>query len=209
MSVYKYQPLVVYRNLQKFVEYRSINTSYQWLGDAEFTRVINSDEYIVIRGVQSRPYNNKPKQIAIVLIAPNSEYASVLAKFRRMYNMVYTNDLDIMLIVTESGVSTFIKKTLNSEFTKSRTDFIIRDYTYSLFTIVIPEHVQVPPHKFASQDEITMLTKVGGLRRLQKILDGDPPAIWMGAESGDVIRIERPSESSGVALVYRLCIRGG
>lgn len=211
MSVYKYQPLIVYQNLKKLLEYRRIKSSYTFLSGADFTRTILADEYIVIEGVQTRPNGNRPKKISIVLIGPGSDYANTLAKFRKMFNAVYTDDLDIMLLVTESGVSTYIKKTLMGEFTKSRSDFIIRDYSYAMFTLVVPEHVQVPSHTFASEEEITDLSfgSIASLRRLQKILDSDPMAVWIGAEPGDLVKIIRPSEASGLALVYRFCIRGG
>lgn len=210
MSVYKYQPLVVYQNLKKLLEYRRIKSSYTFIGGPEFTRAILADEYIVIGGVQERPNGYKPKKIAIVLIGPGSDYANTLAKFRKMFNAVYTDDLDIMLLITESGVSTYIKKTLMSEFTKNRNDFIIRDYPYAMFTLVVPEHVQVPEHTFASTEEISDIShgSHASLRRLQKIMDNDPMAVWIGAEPGDLIKIVRPSEASGITLVYRYCVRG-
>jgi DNA-directed RNA polymerase subunit H (RpoH/RPB5) len=210
MSVYKYQPLVVYQNLRKLLEYRKIKSSYTFVGGPEFTRSILADEYIVINGVQERPNGLKSKQIAIVLIGPGSDYANTLAKFRKMFNAVYTDGLDIMLLITEAGVSTYIKKTLMGEFTKNRSNFIIRDYSYAMFTLVVPEHVQVPEHTFATNEEVADQShgSISSLRRLQKILDSDPMAVWMGAEPGDLIRITRPSESAGMALVYRYCIRG-
>lgn len=210
MSVYKFQPLVVYQNLKKLLEYRGIKSSYSFLSGPEFTRTILADEYLVISGIQNRPNGAKSKQIAIVLIGPGSDYASTLAKFRKMFNAVYTDDLDIMLLITESGVSTYIKKTLAGEFTRGRKDFIVRDYSYNMFTLVVPEHVQVPSHTFATESEIAEQSHgdIASLRRLQKILDSEPMAVWIGAEPGDLIRIVRPSESAGVALVYRYCIRG-
>lgn len=211
MSVYKYQPLVVYQNLRQLLKYRKIQSTYTWLSDSEFTKALIADEYIVISGIQSRPNGQKSKRITIVMIGPGSEYANTLAKFRKMFNAVYSSDLDILLLITEAGVSTYIKKTLLGEFTKNRNDFIIRDYPYTLFTLVVPEHVQVPMHEFATTEEIEYQSNgsLSSLRRLQKILDSDPMAVWIGAEPGDLIRITRPSESSGVTLVYRYCIRGG
>lgn len=210
MSVYKYQPLVVYQNLKILCRYRLITTSHTWLDDEALVRKLQSEEYLEIRGVQSRPNGAKSRSVSLLLIAPGSEYASALAKFRRLYGSVYKDDLELLILITETSVSNYIKKTLGSEFTKSRPDFAIRDYAYRHFTIVVPEHVQVPKHEFASAEEIAEQSHGDpqSLRRMEKIYDTDPAAIWLGAEPGDLLRIVRPSESSLTTLVYRYCIRG-
>lgn len=214
-SVYKYQPWVVYQNIEKLLKYRHITSNYAFIRSVDqLNQKFISDEYIIISGQQKRPDNingaQASKNISIVLIGPNSDYANNLAKFRRLFNAVYKDDLHLMLIISDAGVSTYIKKTLGDEFTMNRSDFTIRDYTYSLFTIAIPEHIQVPMHSFASQGEIVDMCRGQShlLRRLLKIRDSDPAAVWIGAEPGDVVKIIRPSESAGTALIFRYCIRG-
>lgn len=69
-------------------------------------------------------------------------------------------------------------------------------------------HDIVPEHDIVEEKEILKLEKEYGISReqLPKIKAGDPAAKAIGARPGDVIRINRESETAGRHLIYRYCI---
>lgn len=69
-------------------------------------------------------------------------------------------------------------------------------------------HDIVPEHDIIPEKEIQELETQYGISReqLPKIKAGDPAAKAIGAKPGDVIRIDRESETAGRHLMYRYCI---
>ena len=72
------------------------------------------------------------------------------------------------------------------------------------------EHDLVPKHIIAEQSEVDLvLTHYGIVKtQLPRILRDDPAARVLGARPGQVIRIERDSQTSGTAFYYRLVVDG-
>jgi DNA-directed RNA polymerase subunit H (RpoH/RPB5) len=70
-------------------------------------------------------------------------------------------------------------------------------------------HMFVPPHRKLSNDEINALVKSLHLQSKYKLANikyhVDMQARVLGLVPGSVVAIERPSESSGLAYVYRVC----
>ena len=81
-------------------------------------------------------------------------------------------------------------------------------YPYFVFSsyLLAPEHVTIPPHRILTDEEEIELMETANIEKsgLQKILVNDPPVVWIGGEVGDIIRIDMPSEASGIAPHYRL-----
>jgi len=80
----------------------------------------------------------------------------------------------------------------------------VRLCTYDAFVTDVPASPLVPVHSFADPAEfaLTGLPK----EQLPKILASDPPVVWLGGRRGDVLKIVRPSETAGLAVVYRLVL---
>ncbi len=71
------------------------------------------------------------------------------------------------------------------------------------------KHQLVPRHIKLSNEEVTeMMDKylIRGKIQLPYILHNDPIAKWLGLKQGDVIKIERYNENSGLAYYYRVCV---
>lgn len=71
------------------------------------------------------------------------------------------------------------------------------------------KHQLVPRHMKLSNEEVTeMMDKylIRGKIQLPFILHNDPIAKWLGLKQGDVIKIERYNENSGLAYYYRVCV---
>ena len=66
----------------------------------------------------------------------------------------------------------------------------------------------VPPHKRLSEEEKQMLLKKFKIveEQLPKMFSSDPVAKAMDAKEGDVLKIERDSETAGKTYYYRLVI---
>lgn len=71
------------------------------------------------------------------------------------------------------------------------------------------KHVLVPKHTKLSYDEITEIMNkylIKGKAQMPYILRGDIIAKWLGLKQGDVVKIERYNENSGLSYYYRVCV---
>lgn len=84
-------------------------------------------------------------------------------------------------------------------------------YPYRNFTVVIPEHECVYPHRIMAPDEVKHFLKREHLKLqdLPAIYNNDPPVIWAGGRSGQVVEITRDSQTAGKAIYYRRIIPAG
>ena len=71
--------------------------------------------------------------------------------------------------------------------------------------INIMGHFLVPRHEILSQKEVEKVMKEYDISadQLPKILVHDPCVKLIGAKVGDIIKIERESQTAGVSVVYR------
>lgn len=73
----------------------------------------------------------------------------------------------------------------------------------------ILEHVYVPKHEILSKEEAEALLKKYNITpsQLPSILISDPVVKAIGAKVGDIIKITRPSETSGTSIYYRCVVK--
>jgi len=73
----------------------------------------------------------------------------------------------------------------------------------------ITTHRRFPPHRIITKEELSALEKKFNItdpkKQLPWIDSEDPGAKWVGARSGDVIEIQRFSESAGASTYHRYC----
>lgn len=74
----------------------------------------------------------------------------------------------------------------------------------------ISKHVLVPKHELISDPEekkrIMDMYSLKSTHQLPIILRHDPMARWLNLKGGDVVRITRPSQTSGQYVSYRCCV---
>jgi DNA-directed RNA polymerase subunit H len=72
----------------------------------------------------------------------------------------------------------------------------------------IMNHELVPFHTIISDDEKEKLLKKYNVEtnNLPKILDNDPVCVFIGAKSGQIVKIVRKSNTAKEAISYRLVI---
>ncbi|MGY5860169.1 MAG: DNA-directed RNA polymerase subunit H [Candidatus Thorarchaeota archaeon] len=70
------------------------------------------------------------------------------------------------------------------------------------------EHDLVPTHIITEQEEVDLVLNHYKIKKTQlpRIYLSDPAAKVLGARPGQVIRIERKSETAGNAFYYRLVV---
>ena len=209
----RYIPGEIYKNIEKLLEYRNINTSYKFLSTNDFAKEINHYGYIIITGSNTRKRaSTQALTTYIILLSPGSSYALKSPEFRTLIKKkipedVLTNGVDI-LIISEYELSNHIEKVIN-DIIKEYPRTYIENYPYSKFIIEIPKHVSVPKHEFASEEEIDGLLRdfYKSQSYFPKIFRDDSAAIWLGARVGDVIKITRISETSGKSVAYRIVVK--
>jgi DNA-directed RNA polymerase I, II, and III subunit RPABC1 len=110
----------------------------------------------------------------------------------------------VSLLQPSENVIAFIREQ-NNDLTKPLFQvFDIRRLQFDITT-----HRKFPPHRIISKDELAALEKkyniVDPKKQLPWIDSEDPGAKWIGARSGDVIEIQRFSESAGDCKYHRYC----
>lgn len=72
----------------------------------------------------------------------------------------------------------------------------------------VSRHEQVPKHSKCNKEEVVQLLKKYNitLLHLPKILHTDPQARYLGLRPGDVCKIERISDTTGIYIYYRLVV---
>lgn len=72
------------------------------------------------------------------------------------------------------------------------------------------KHKLVPQHILLSKEEKEEILKKYNIseEQLPKLKLDDPCAIALNAKPGDIVKIERKSPTTGIAIAYRLVIEG-
>jgi len=78
-------------------------------------------------------------------------------------------------------------------------------YPYYNFSLVVPEHTSVSPHRIMGEAEVSDFLRREHIVRndLPRILTNDAPIVWNGGREGQVVEITRDSQTAGTSLYYR------
>jgi DNA-directed RNA polymerase subunit H len=208
--------VAVFNNLPKLAHYRGM-TNYK-INATDVIKQIAIDEFVVMEGSR-RVYSDEYISY-IILIGKGSRMAKNIQEFRKMFTSVVkkptaskdTQSLIEVLIISDRELSKNIKQTaidkeIAAEYPTCRLH--ISAYTYDVFKIVNPEVDCVPKHQLAPKDETEQFFNLLYKKppSLPRILSSDPAVVWIGGRPGDVIAIDRISESCGTTRVYRLCVK--
>ena len=113
----------------------------------------------------------------------------------------------VMLLEPVNAVDAFHASALNAySLYKLRLSFFQADSLVNDPS----EHILVPRHEIIPYEEVAALKKLLNIQSVSNLpfirFHQDIQARLVGAVPGDIIKITRPSPSSGVEVMYRVCI---
>ncbi|GMK54457.1 hypothetical protein CspeluHIS016_0110430 [Cutaneotrichosporon spelunceum] len=108
------------------------------------------------------------------------------------------------IIVWSEKMSPAAKKTL----LEMQSEYHLEDFAESDLLVNITKHFLVPKHTIMTGEEKAALIKRYRLKdtQLPRIMVSDPVARYYGMRRGQVMRIERTSETAGRYITYRICM---
>jgi DNA-directed RNA polymerase subunit H (RpoH/RPB5) len=225
MTNSNYTLTIIYNNLYTYFNYKKLIPLDEKINDDDFIKHIYNNEYFTIPTITSNYNSDDIKEIRdnldninykneknykltyILLFHYNSELYSKTQDLKKIINTFKKNPFkyEIMLI-TKNQISTHVKNYIDS----IKTKLSIINYTYKLFTIIIPKHILSNKHEILSkEEEEKILNNVLFCKKsnLPKIKLSDPQIIWSSGKIGDIVCITRYDDISGLALYYRIIVK--
>ena len=208
-----YPPIIIVENIiNAFSKYRNLTVISKKYTNDDIVSEMETFSYIRIDSINNN-IEKKRNHIIFIIIKEDSKYSLHSPDLRKLLDGITSDQLykddkisEIIMIVDESF---FMRKklletidALNSEDKKA---IKYKVYSYINFIFVVPEHQSVPKHRIMNKEEIEKLFNFDRInsKSVGSISINDPPIIWLGANKGDIIEIERDSQTAGVALYYR------
>ena len=225
MTNSNYTLTIIYNNLYTYFNYKKLIPLDEKTNDDDFIKHIYNNEYFTIPTITSNYNSDDIKEIRdnldninykneknykltyILLFHYNSELYSKTQDLKKIINTFKKNPFkyEIMLI-TKNQISTHVKNYIDS----IKTKLSIINYTYKLFTIIIPKHILSNKHEILSkEEEEKILNNILFCKKsnLPKIKLSDPQIIWSSGKIGDIVCITRYDDISGLSLYYRVIVK--
>jgi DNA-directed RNA polymerase subunit H len=187
-----------------FCPYRGIKIKTPTLTHADLIKNMQFDMYVKIVGETS-----KGNKIVITILARNekgvNEIATMTDKFRLFINSIKEQESEI-IIISPCKFQTHVLNFISDNGLTKR----IHRYNYDHFKVVVPLGPYCSPHRILSSEEAQKQIDLHKLdqKEMKKILSSDPQIIWLGAQPGDIIWIDRINPLSGLSSDIRRVIRG-
>ena len=213
-----YENLFVYFNYKKFI---SLDDK---IDNSDFIQHIYNNQFFIInttfdfynkeqintikQNINNKNFNNVDnlKITFIVIFHYNSDIynkTDELKKFLiKLKNTPFKYDV---ILITKNNISTHVNKYIFNV----RDKISIINYTYKLFSIIIPEHILSNKHIIIYQDdELDLLNNVLFCKKnnLPKISINDPQIIWSHGRVNDIVKIIRFDDITGLTPYYRVII---
>lgn len=183
--------------------YRSFNTIIEMLNDRGITISEGFDAGQIDSFISNQA--SKPGfeiviggKIRLIYCVANKFKMSDIKKF-----FENETEYDLTIIIVREKISQNNMKQIGTLCNNVQV-FLLKELQYNL-----TKHVLVPKHTVVPEADIKAIMEKYSLKnRLQfpLILKTDPMARWLNLKSGDVVRITRPSPTSGFYESYRCCI---
>ncbi|KIY43770.1 RPB5 subunit of DNA-directed RNA polymerase [Fistulina hepatica ATCC 64428] len=126
-------------------------------------------------------------------------------ELRVLFQIMNTKDITRGIIIYTQSITSSAKKALGTDISKK--GFLVEDFAEADLLVNIMHHTLVPQHIVLSIEEKRELLEKYRLKETQlpRIQIGDPVARYLGLRRGQVVKIIRPSETSGRYASYRIC----
>jgi len=109
------------------------------------------------------------------------------------------------IMVVQQGLTSFAKQALHNT---GGTKYKVEQFLEKELLVNITEHILVPKHALLTIKEKQALLQKYKLKETQlpRIQMKDAVSRYFGLNRGDVLKIERPSETAGRYITYRLVV---
>jgi DNA-directed RNA polymerase subunit H (RpoH/RPB5) len=186
-----------------FCPYRGIKVMTPAINQNDLIKNMQFDMYIKIIGEKD------DKKIVIAILGRNekgvNEIVAITEKFRLFLNNIKEQDSEIILI---SPVK-FQTHVLNYIAEHGLNKRIYR-YDYDNFKIVVPLGPGCGQWRILSPDEAKKQIEIHNLdqKEMKKVYTYDAQIIWLGAQPGDIVWINRFNPLSGRSSDIRRVVKG-
>jgi len=141
------------------------------------------------------------KNIIDDLKANDNSIEEFIKKYGNMKNMILIFNNDVISVPIMSQLNKYDK--LFQKLGGQLQFFYTKQLMYNP-----TKHEYVPEHIKLTEEETTNIMKNNMIRSklyMPIILHNDPIAKWLGLKQGDVVKIIRYNENSGLSFYYRCC----
>jgi len=141
------------------------------------------------------------KNIIDDLKANDNSIEEFIKKYGNMKNMILIFNNDVISVPIMSQLNKYDK--LFQKLGGQLQFFYTKQLMYNP-----TKHEYVPEHIKLTEEETTNIMKSNMIRSklyMPIILHNDPIAKWLGLKQGDVVKIIRYNENSGLSFYYRCC----
>jgi DNA-directed RNA polymerase subunit H (RpoH/RPB5) len=229
-----YPPTVIIRTLiEDFFPYRGLAPAARGLSREADPRAFSTDEvisdmeqfgYVRLDALRAAPRGQRDWVVVLVLAA-ESKFALHSPDLRKLLEGVLAERpsregrLDELIVVAEEDF--FLKKHLTDvirerqEAQAGGADLagaapFFSAHRYYNFALNVPASRSVRPHRIMGAEELATFLRGEhlSLQDLPTIYTTDAPLIWLGAREGQVVEIERSSQTAAVAFYKRRVVSG-
>ncbi|SHO77330.1 Similar to S.cerevisiae protein RPB5 (RNA polymerase subunit ABC27) [Malassezia sympodialis ATCC 42132] len=123
---------------------------------------------------------------------------------RQFINILEEKNITRGIIIWSDKMTSAAKKVIDA----MRTQLVLEDFEEAFLLVNITHHQLVPKHEVLTREEKEALLNRYRLKdsQLPRIQQSDPVARYFGLTRGQVVKITRPSETSGRYCSYRICM---
>jgi len=192
-----------YKNVIKMItlpEYRGLVLDSPELKENTFYSDIHLINYVIVK---CREKDDKLSTTAFYITKNNSGITRTVVEFKKLMNKVQKG-IKCIYIISNKDFSQQVFKTMLAMYPQ----YIVMKLNNAIFEDERPKHILVPKHEILSSDDyyqlVNHLTIVDPLN-LPKIKINDTQCVWIGANSGDIVKITRHT-IIGESINYRIVI---
>eukprot|EP00658_Telonema_sp_P-2_P001791 TRINITY_DN10672_c0_g1_i1.p1 TRINITY_DN10672_c0_g1~~TRINITY_DN10672_c0_g1_i1.p1 ORF type:complete len:203 (+),score=62.79 TRINITY_DN10672_c0_g1_i1:226-834(+) len=151
-------------------------------------------------------HRRKDDQSSKIFVFFQEEDNVGIKPIRKCLERMTEEDVKRAIIVVKGKLTPFAKQALQN--TNANQGMRVEQFLERELLVNITEHVLVPKHTLLTKDEKKALLRKYKLRETQlpRIQFKDPVSRYYGLSRGDVVRVDRASETAGRYVTYRLVI---
>jgi len=196
MSFVQYQNIIIFAE-----KWRKFTPDFKPLTEEEFKTQIQINQRIEFKYINE----NTGRRVNIYLFSEKSKYAISSSDLRTLLEKI--KDPTDIILISKDPFKIYGNRVINKI-----KNLRIKTYLHENFSILLPNGPLCYPHRILTHEEVDQLLNKWlycKLINLPKIQVNDPMCKWIGAEIGDVVAIDMPSDISCETEHYRVVIPSG